>query len=57
MTDAMARRYFSWHLFQVFEPYDMPLFVAKKLRALAPLKIAPGIYPVLETAEELIVIF
>lgn len=57
MTPQMIRRYFSWRLFQVFEPYPMPLFVEKKLKTGSGLTIKPGIYPVIETPAALIVDF
>lgn len=57
LTQQMIRRYFSWHLFQVFEPYPMPLFIEKKLKAANNLTIRPGIYTVIETPSSLIIDF
>lgn len=57
LTQQMVRRYFSWHLFQVFEPFPMPLFVEKKLKTGNSLTIRPGIYSVIETPTALIVDF
>jgi hypothetical protein len=51
------RRYFRWHLFQVYEPLRMPLFVESRLAAAVPLIIQPGIYQVWETDRTLIVDF
>lgn len=57
LTQQMIRRYFSWHLFQVFEPFTMPLFIEKKLKTGQCITIWPGIYPVIETPSSLIVDF
>ncbi len=57
MSEQMIRRYFRWQLFQVFEPYTMPAFIEKKLKTNRKMTIAPGIYTVRETNDELIVDF
>ena len=57
MPGQMIRRYFRWQLFQVFEPYAMPLYIEKKLKTNRKMAIAPGIYTVRETNDELIVDF
>ncbi|MEZ4942638.1 MAG: hypothetical protein R3D58_17320 [Saprospiraceae bacterium] len=57
LTLRQIRCYFRWQLFQVFEPFQMPYYIQQKLNASQTLIIQPGIYPVLETADELIVEF
>lgn len=57
MSEQMIRRYFRWQLFQVFEPYTMPVFIEKKMKLNRKMTIAPGIYVVRETTIELIVDF
>lgn len=57
ITHQMFRRYFSWHLFQVFEPFTMPLFIEKGLKKGNLLIIRPGIYTVIETPSALVVDF
>ncbi len=57
LTQQMIRRHFSWRLFQVFEPFPMPLFVEKKFKTDKGLTIKPGIYSVVETTTALIVDF
>jgi hypothetical protein len=57
MELRQMRRFFRWHLFQVYEPFRMPLFAERRLGAAVPLIIAPGIYQVWETDRTLIVEF
>lgn len=57
MTPKQINTYFRWHLFQVFESVSMPLFVEKRLHAIQGFTIRPGIYPVIDTNEFLIVKF
>jgi hypothetical protein len=57
MMPRQINRYFRWHLFQVFESVSMPLFVEKRLRSIQEIVIQPGIYPVIDTDEFLIVEF
>lgn len=51
------RRYFRWNLFQVYEPYPMPLFIRKRLKADQLIVINPGIFPVIDTPGSYIVEF
>lgn len=57
MSEQMIRRYFRWQLFQVFEPYAMPVFIEKRLKINRKMTIAPGIYTVRDSNNELIVDF
>lgn len=57
MSEQQYKRYFRWQLFQVYEPYPMPIFIEKKLKVKQNLIVLPGIYPVIETPHVLIVDF
>ncbi len=56
MDEKMIRRHFRWALFQVIEPYDMPLKFYRQLKSSVP-RIEPGIYTVWDTPDRLIVEF
>lgn len=57
MFQQYIRRYFRWHLFQVQEAFEMPLFVEKRLKVSEKIIVRPGVYSVKETAQKLIVDF
>lgn len=51
------RRHFRWGLFEVCEPYRLPLFLHRKLNTNREMVIQPGVYRVFERSDYLSICF
>jgi hypothetical protein len=56
LSPDQIQQHFSWNLFQVQEPYALPRRITRAL-GIPPTSIAPGVFPVWETAQWLTVEF
>ena len=55
LAPANLVKHFQWNLFQVTDPYDLPVDIAQEL-GLKTYRIQPGVYPVVETDYKYILI-